>query len=584
MANKILLKVGMGTCGIAAGAQAIFDTLESQIQKYENIKIDYTSCNGLCHLEPLVETTINGKTVILANLLPKSIPFLLENIKKLKVLASEITVIEKDTKLKGQNRIVLENCGIINPDRLKDYLEKEGYEALKDILFNKTPEQVIDIVKLSGLRGRGGAGFSTGTKWEFARRSQNEQKYVICNADEGDPGAFMDRAVMEGDPHRVLEGLIISGYAIGASKGYIYCRAEYPLAIKRLKKAIADAESANLLGENILGTEFSFKVIIKEGAGAFVCGEETALIASIEGQRGMPRIKPPFPATKGLWEKPTNINNVETLANIPWIIRKGAESFNSLGTEKSKGTKVFSLAGKINNAGLIEVEMGISLRAILYEIGGGSSTNKAIKAVQLGGPSGGCIPVELFDTVVDYESLMSTGAIVGSGGMVVVDEDNCMVDLAKYFLQFIQSESCGKCTFCRIGTKRMLEILTRTTEGKASMEDLTKLKSLAQNIGVASLCALGKTAPNPVMTTLRYFEKEYLEHINEKKCSTGSCKALISYVIDSEKCIGCTKCAKNCPVDTISGDIKKPHFIHQEKCIKCGKCETVCPVGAVSKR
>ncbi len=583
MANKILLKVGMGTCGIAAGAQAIFDTLESQIQKYENIKIDYTSCNGLCHLEPLVETTINGKTVILANLLPKSIPFLLENIKKLKVLASEITVIEKDTKLKGQNRIVLENCGIINPDRLKDYLEKEGYEALKDILFNKTPEQVIDIVKLSGLRGRGGAGFSTGTKWEFARRSQNEQKYVICNADEGDPGAFMDRAVMEGDPHRVLEGLIISGYAIGASKGYIYCRAEYPLAIKRLKKAIADAESANLLGENILGTEFSFKVIIKEGAGAFVCGEETALIASIEGQRGMPRIKPPFPATKGLWEKPTNINNVETLANIPWIIRKGAESFNSLGTERSKGTKVFSLAGKINNAGLIEVEMGISLRDILYEIGGGSSTSKAIKAVQLGGPSGGCIPVDLFDTVVDYESLMSTGAIVGSGGMVVVDEDNCMVDLAKYFLQFIQSESCGKCTFCRIGTKRMLEILTRMTEGKSSLEDLSKLKSLAQNIGVASLCALGKTAPNPVMTTLRYFEKEYLQHINEKKCSTGSCKALIIYIIDEEKCIGCTKCAKNCPVNTIAGTLKTPHFINQDKCIKCGKCESVCPVGAVSK-
>ncbi|MEI7941770.1 MAG: NADH-quinone oxidoreductase subunit NuoF [Candidatus Riflemargulisbacteria bacterium] len=574
----------MGPCGIAAGAQVIFDELDVLIKNFNNIKIDYTSCNGFCHLEPLIETTINGKTLIFANLLPEKLLFLLENINKRTILSKEIMVIEKETKLKGQNRIVLENCGIINPDRINDYLEKEGYEALKNILLNnKTAEQIIDIVKRSGLRGRGGAGFSTGTKWEFARKSLDEQKYVICNADEGDPGAFMDRAVMEGDPHRVLEGLIISGYAIGANTGYIYCRAEYPLAIKRLKQAIADAEIANFLGDNILDSAFSFKVIIKEGAGAFVCGEETALIASIEGQRGLPRIKPPFPATKGLWGKPTNINNVETLANIPWIIRKGAESFNSLGTEKSKGTKVFSLAGKINNAGLIEVEMGISLRKILYEIGGGSSTTKSIKAVQLGGPSGGCIPVELFDTVVDYESLMSTGAIVGSGGMVVVDEDNCMVDLAKYFLQFIQSESCGKCTFCRIGTKRMLEILTRMTDGKASLEDLSKLKRLAQNIGVASLCALGKTAPNPVMTTLRYFEKEYLEHINKKKCSTGSCKALMIYIIDEEKCIGCTKCAKNCPVNTISGILKKPHFINQEKCIKCGKCEEVCPVEAISK-
>ncbi len=574
----------MGTCGIAAGAQEIFDKLEAVKINYEDIEVDYTSCNGFCHLEPLIETTIDRKTYIFANLLPENIDPLIESIINRDFYNRNITVIEKKKKLKGQHRIVLENCGIINPDRINDYIKNEGYQALKDILLNGiTSEKVIEIIKSSGLRGRGGAGFSTGTKWELARKSRDEHKYVICNADEGDPGAFMDRAVMEGDPHRVLEGLIISGYAIGADKGYVYCRAEYPLAIRRLKKAIADAKELNLLGEGILGTDFHFQVIIKEGAGAFVCGEETALIASIEGQRGMPRIKPPFPATKGLWGKPTNINNVETLANIPWIIRRGAESFSSLGIGRSTGTKVFSLAGQIKNAGLIEIEMGISLKEILYDIGGGSSTDKDIKAVQLGGPSGGCIPAELFDTLVDYESLMSTGAIVGSGGMIAVDEDSCMVSLAKYFLQFIQSESCGKCTFCRIGTKRMLEILVRITEGTGSLEDLNKLKDLAQNISVASLCALGKTAPNPVMTTLRYFEKEYLEHINQKKCSTASCKALVTYTINQEKCIGCTKCAKNCPVDTISGEIKKPHFIHQEKCIKCGQCEKVCPVGAVSK-
>ncbi len=581
--QSVLLKVGMGTCGIAAGARAIYDKLEEQVKNFQNIEIDYTSCNGFCHLEPLIETIIKGKTLLLANLSAEQIPFLLENLTNKKLLSSKVLVIEKDKKLKGQNRIVLENCGIINPDKLNDYLEKDGYVALKKVLNNISPEEVIENIKKSGLRGRGGAGFSTGIKWDLARKAQSEQKYVICNADEGDPGAFMDRAVMEGDPHRVIEGLIICGYAIGASKGYIYCRAEYPLAIMRLRKAIIDAKESNLLGENVLNSGFGFEIIIKEGAGAFVCGEETALIASVEGQRGMPRIKPPFPATKGLWEKPTNINNVETLANIPWIIRKGADSFSALGTEKSPGTKVFSLAGKIKNAGLIEIEMGVSLRDIIYGIGGGSSTNKEVKAVQLGGPSGGCIPAEMFDTLVDYESLMSTGAIVGSGGMVAVDEDTCMVDLAKYFLQFIQSESCGKCTFCRIGTKRMLEILTRMTEGKSNMEELNKLRALAQNIGVASLCALGKTAPNPVMTTLRYFESEYLEHINEKKCSTGVCKALVIYTIDEQKCIGCTKCAKNCPVDTISGSLKKPHYIHQEKCIKCGNCEKVCPVGAVSK-
>jgi NADH-quinone oxidoreductase subunit F len=584
MSNQVVLKVGMGTCGIAAGAQDIYNKLESLIKNYQNIELEYTSCNGLCHLEPLIEVLIDGKLMIYANLSENDLEPLLNNFSQNNFFSEGIQIIEKSSKLKGQNRIVLENCGIINPDRIDDYLAKEGYQALKSIFVKRiSQEEVISIVKSSGLRGRGGAGFSTGLKWELARKSQSNQKYVICNADEGDPGAFMDRAVMEGDPHRVLEGLAINGYAIGADKGYIYCRAEYPLAIKRLKKAIRDAEDNNLLGKNILQSGFNFKVIIKEGAGAFVCGEETALIASIEGQRGMPRIKPPFPATKGLWGNPTNINNVETLANIPWIIRNGAESFSKLGTEKSSGTKVFSLAGKIKNAGLIEIEMGTSLRDILYDIGGGSATNKEIKAVQLGGPSGGCIPAELFDTLVDYESLMSTGAIVGSGGMVAVDEDTCMVDLAKYFLQFIQSESCGKCTFCRIGTKRMLEILTRITEGKGTLSDLDKLRALAENIGVASLCALGKTAPNPVMTTLRYFEKEYLEHINEKKCSTGACKALVTYTIDAEKCIGCTKCAINCPVDTISGELKKPHFIHQEKCIKCGNCEMVCPVGAVSK-
>jgi NADH-quinone oxidoreductase subunit F len=580
--KKILLKVGMGTCGIAAGAQVIYDELQQHISKYKNISLDYTSCNGFCHLEPLIETTINNETFIFANLASENIVPLLDNLQKNKADIANINIYEKKDKLKGQYRIVLENCGIINPDRIEDYIEKDGYKSLQNILQEKiSPESIIMEIKKSGLRGRGGAGFSTGLKWEIASKYKSKQKYVICNADEGDPGAFMDRAVMEGDPHKVLEGLIISGYAIGANKGYIYCRAEYPLAVKRLKKAIQDALGKGFLGENILGSDFSFFVDIKEGAGAFVCGEETALIESIEGQRGMPRIKPPFPAEKGLWGNPSNINNVETLANIAWIMQKGADVFNKLGTEKSSGTKVFSLAGKIKNAGLIEVEMGIPLHTILYDIGGGSVTKKDFKAVQLGGPSGGCIPKEIFDTLVDYESLMSTGAIVGSGGMVAVDEDTCIVDLAKYFLQFIQSESCGKCTFCRIGTKRMLEIVDSFTKGTSTKDDLNTLEELASNIKVASLCALGKTAPNPVMTTLKYFKEEYLEHIEGKKCRTGVCKALVSYDIDQMKCIGCTKCATNCPTKAIIGKAKLPHIVVNDKCIKCGKCLEVCPVNAV---
>jgi len=478
---------------------------------------------------------------------------------------------------KKQHRLVLENCGAINPEQIEEYIAVGGYEALAKAVTTMSPEDVIEEIKKSGLRGRGGGGFPTGMKWQFAKASVSDKKYVICNADEGDPGAFMDRSVLEGDPHKILEGMAVCGYAIGADEGYIYVRAEYPLAIKRLRIAIEQAEAMGLLGENIFGSGFSFKLHIKEGAGAFVCGEETALMASIEGKRGMPRPRPPFPAVAGLWGKPTNINNVETFGNVAAIITNGADWYAGFGTEKSKGTKVFALTGKINNTGLAEVPMGITMREIIYDIGGGINGGKKFKAVQIGGPSGGCLPESMLDLSIDYDSLTAAGAMMGSGGLVVMDEDTCMVDVAKFFLNFTQSESCGKCTPCREGTKRMLEVLTRITEGQGREGDIELLEELARNIKETALCGLGQTAPNPVLSTLKYFRHEYEAHIKEKRCPAGACEKL------TDACKGCGLCARQCPVNAISGEVKKKHVIDVTKCIKCGACMAACPFKAITK-
>ena len=577
--NRVI--VGMGSCGIAAGAKAIYE----QIEKADlGVELCMTSCVGMCYAEPIVEVQNDSGRIMYGYVDSKFADVLIQSVKAGGELPSENRIKEDaDGKkyLDRQVKIALKNCGVIDPESLDEYLAAGGYEGLKKCINTMKPEDVIEAVKTSGLRGRGGAGFTTGLKWSFLAGAKNTPKYLVCNADEGDPGAFMDRAVLEGDPHAVIEGMLTAAYATGASYGYVYCRAEYPLAIKRLKKAIIDATEKNLMGDNILGTDFSFHLKVKEGAGAFVCGEETALMASIEGRRGMPALRPPFPAEAGINRKPTNINNVETYANVPFIMREGPEAFNKYTYEKSVGTKVFALAGKIKRVGLVEVPMGLTLREVIEDIGGGSSTGRPLKAVQMGGPAGGCIPESLFDTPIDYDAINATGAIMGSGGMVVMDDQTCMVDVARYFLNFTQNESCGKCTFCRIGTKRMLEILTRITEGKGVESDISLLEELAGHINKTSLCGLGQLAPNPVLTTLKYFRDEYEAHIIDKKCPAGVCKPLIKFSVNADRCIGCTACAKACPTKCISGERKAVHVIDQEKCVKCGICRDTCKFDAI---
>lgn len=578
---KIL--VGEGSCGIAAGAEKVYSALQKALAGTAHT-LGVTGCIGMCYLEPIVDVYPDGGEVIrLVRVKPEDTEKILaflndgseEHIK-------DLVVSEEDSQfLKKQTRIALRRCGIIDPNEISDFLKNDGYTALKKVLGGMTPEQVIDTVKISGLAGRGGAGFPTWFKWNAARQSAGDEKYLICNADEGDPGAFMDRAVIESDPHNLIEGMLIAAYAIGAKHAVVYVRAEYPLAIKRLERAIKQAQENGYLGENILGSPFSCDMRIKAGAGAFVCGEETALIESLEGSRGMPRLKPPFPAQSGYWHKPSNINNVETFANVSWIINNGGEAFAAMGTENSKGTKVFALTGKIKRGGLVEIPMGKTLRDVIFDIGGGMKGTKKFKAVQMGGPSGGCIPAELIDTVIDYKALGATGAIMGSGGMVVMDEDTCMVGMAKFFLDFTAKESCGKCVHCRIGTMRMLEILERITEGKGKEGDIELLEELCSSIKDGALCGLGQTAPNPVLTTIRYFRNEYEDHIKNKKCSAGECTALVKYSIDPSACRGCTLCARNCPVKAIEGEVKKPHSINTMVCVKCGKCKSVCKFGAV---
>ena len=577
--------VGEGSCGIAAGAEKVRQALLKQDLNGATLTI--AGCIGMCYLEPIVDIYEDGQEVKrLVRVTEKDAEKISEYAKTGDESGiSSLLVSDEDKEfLNKQTRIALRRCGIINPDEIEDFVNADGYTAIKKVLNEMTPEDVIEVIKTSGLAGRGGAGFPTWFKWNAARQSEGDEKYLICNADEGDPGAFMDRAVIESDPHTLIEGMLIGAYAIGAKNAVVYVRAEYPLAIKRLERAIEQATAAGYLGNNILGTDFSCKMTIKAGAGAFVCGEETALIESLEGHRGMPRLKPPFPAQSGYWRKPSNINNVETFANVSWIINNGGEAFAAMGTEGSKGTKVFAVTGKVKRSGLVEIPMGKTLRDVIFDIGGGMKGDKAFKAVQMGGPSGGCIPAELIDTVIDYKALGATGAIMGSGGMVVMDEGTCMVGMAKFFLDFTAKESCGKCIHCRIGTKRMLEILTRITEGNGQPGDVELLEELCYGIKDGALCGLGQTAPNPVLTTIKYFRNEYDAHINDKKCPAGECSSLIEYSIDKDKCKGCTLCARNCPVGAISGEVKSAHTIDVNKCIKCGKCIATCRFGAVVRK
>ena len=577
--------VGQGSCGIATGAKKTAAEFEKQL-KANNLdtELTITGCVGTCYLEPIVDVyEDNGDLTRYVKVQPDKVEKIVEEHIKGGKPVEEYAITEEDKGfVANQQRVVLRNCGVINPENIDEYLAVDGYKALEKVLTSMKPEQVIEEMKASGLRGRGGAGFPTWFKWNAAKASPGNEKYMVCNADEGDPGAFMDRSVLEGDPHSVLEGMAIAGYAMGAHQGVIYCRAEYPLAIKRLEIAMAQAREKGYLGKNLFGSGFDFDIYIKAGAGAFVCGEETALIASLEGERSMPRLKPPFPAAKGFWQKPTDINNVETLANVPWIIYNGGAAFSKFGTEKSPGTKVFALAGKIKKGGLVEVPMGMTINEIIYGIGGGIRNDKQFKAVQMGGPSGGCIPASLGETQVTYEDITKTGAIVGSGGMIVMDEDTCMVDMARYFLNFTRDESCGKCNYCRIGTKRLLEILTRITEGEGRDGDIELLQELATKVMQGSLCGLGQTAPNPVLSTIRHFRNEYEDHIYNHKCTAHSCKALIEFSIN-DKCKGCTLCARNCPVGAITGSVKQMHVIDKEKCIKCGKCLDNCKFGAIDK-
>ncbi len=585
-----------GTGCTSSGSQAIIDSLESEIKNNgleEEVKVVKTGCFGLCALGPIMIVYPEGcfYSEVKAEDIPEIVSEHLLKGRIVKRLLYKETVEEDQVKSLNdtnfyakQHRIALRNCGVINPENIDEYIGTDGYEALGKVLTEYTPEQVIAIIKDSGLRGRGGAGFPTGLKWSFAAANAADQKYVACNADEGDPGAFMDRSVLEGDPHALIEAMAIAGYAIGATQGYVYIRAEYPIAVKRLQIAIDQAKEYGLLGKNIFDSGFDFELELRLGAGAFVCGEETALMTSIEGRRGEPRPRPPFPAVKGLFSKPTVLNNVETYANIPRIILNGADWFKGIGTEKSKGTKVFALGGKIKNTGLVEVPMGTTLREIVEEIGGGIPDGKKFKAAQTGGPSGGCIPESHFDIEIDYDNLLEIGSMMGSGGLIVMDEDNCMVDIAKFFLEFTVDESCGKCTPCRVGTKRLYEMLEKITRGQGTLEDLDKMEELCYYIKANSLCGLGQTAPNPVLSTLKYFRDEYVAHVVDKKCPAGVCKHLMQIVILEDKCKGCTLCARTCPVGAIEGTVKNPHVVNQDKCIKCGACIEKCKFGAIVKR
>ena len=575
--------VGQGSCGVATGAKKTAAQFERLIEEKDlDVKVDITGCVGTCYLEPIVDVydDNNNMTRYVKVNADKASEIVEKHLVNGEVVTDLAISDEDKLFIEKQQRVVLRHCGLINPEKIEEYIAVGGYAATKKVVTSMTQDEVIEEIKVSGLRGRGGAGFPTWFKWNAAKANKADQKYIVCNADEGDPGAFMDRSVLEGDPHSLIEGMIIGGYAMGARDGVIYVRAEYPLAIHRLEIAMAQAREKGFLGKNIFGSGFDFDLRIKAGAGAFVCGEETALIASLEGERGMPRLKPPFPAAKGYWQKPTNINNVETYANVAWIIANGGAAFGAMGTDKSKGTKVFALAGKIKKGGLVEVPMGLPLRDVIYGIGGGIKKDKEFKAVQMGGPSGGCIPASLIDTPVDYENINKTGAIVGSGGMIVMDETTCMVDMARYFLDFTRKESCGKCNYCRIGTKRMLEILERITRGEGKDGDIELLEELAYKVKDGAMCGLGQTAPNPVLTTIKYFRNEYEDHIYNKKCTAASCKSLISFNI-TDDCRGCTACARKCPVGAISGNKKEKHVIDQDVCIRCGRCEENCKFDAI---